>query len=193
MDCDIAIIGGPVGATAAARWAAGTGRRGRARPASTTPSDHRRSEVMRCLQFAASARNGAHVRPHPGTRYLGVDGSTIKQTDHPASLPARLAGWHPFHSRNSGRCCANVARHGNWACSRMSSSTLPTWATASASRSGIWRRRRPARSKRDISWPVTAPTASCAESSGSAMKTSPSTSGGSSWMRGSGGPRRCPR
>ena len=30
-------------------------------------------------------------------------------------------------------------------------------------------------------------------SSGSTMKTSPSTSGGSSWMCGSGGPRRCPR
>ena len=52
-------------------------------------ADH---EVMRCMQFAGIGRElGAHVRPHPGTRYLGVDGNTIKQTD--VIPPPYPLGW----------------------------------------------------------------------------------------------------
>ena len=201
MDCDVAIIGyGPVGATAAALLGgqgltvavvermAGVYDKPRA-----ITADH---GVMRCMQFAGIGTElGAHVRPHPGTRYLGVDGNTIKQTGV-IPPPYPLAGRrHPFHPagirgdvaqrRGTARQCRGAARH--------ELVDLAGLGDGIASGSGIWPRRRPARSGRDISWPVTAPTASCAESSGSTMKTSPSTSGGSSWMRGSGGPRRCPR
>src|SRR4029078_9634708 len=76
MDCDIAIIGyGPVGATAAAllggqglsvpviKRMAGVYDKPRA-----ITADH---EVMRCMQFAGIGQElAAHVRPHPGTRYL---------------------------------------------------------------------------------------------------------------------------
>ena len=75
MDCDVAIIGyGPVGATAAALLGgqgltvavmermAGVYDKPRA-----ITADH---EVMRCMQFAGIGTElGAHVRPHPGTRY----------------------------------------------------------------------------------------------------------------------------
>ena len=105
-----------------------------------------------------------------------ISASTATPSSRPTSSrrPTRSAG-RPASissSRNSRRCCAAPWRGTAMSrcCSRMSSSTLPTWATASPSRSGIWRRRRPARSMRDISWPVTAPTASCAESSGSAIE-----------------------
>jgi len=103
MDCDIAIIGyGPVGATAAALLG-GQGLKVLVvermagvydKPRAIT-ADH---EVMRCMQFAGIGQElGAHVRPHPGTRYLGVDGNTIKQTTSSRPLPARLADRHPFH------------------------------------------------------------------------------------------------
>src|SRR6476661_187557 len=97
MDCDVAIIGyGPVGATAAALLGgqgltvavvermAGVYDKPRA-----ITADH---EVMRCMQFAGIGTElGAHVRPHPGTRYLGVDGNTIKQTD--VIPPPYPLGW----------------------------------------------------------------------------------------------------
>jgi len=97
MDCDIAIIGyGPVGATAAALLG-GQGLKVAViermagvydKPRAIT-ADH---EVMRCMQFAGIGQElAAHVRPHPGTRYLGVDGNTIKQTD---VIPPRYPlGW----------------------------------------------------------------------------------------------------
>ena len=97
MDCDIAIIGyGPVGATAAALLG-GQGLKVAVvermagvydKPRAIT-ADH---EVMRCMQFAGIGQElGAHVRPHPGTRYLGVDGNTIKQTD--VIPPPYPLGW----------------------------------------------------------------------------------------------------
>jgi 3-(3-hydroxy-phenyl)propionate hydroxylase len=98
MDCDIAIIGyGPVGATAAALLG-GQGLKVAViermagvydKPRAIT-ADH---EVMRCMQFAGIGQElAAHVRPHPGTRYLGVDGNTIKQTD---VIPPPYR--HPLH------------------------------------------------------------------------------------------------
>jgi 3-(3-hydroxy-phenyl)propionate hydroxylase len=102
MDCDVAIVGyGPVGATAAALLG-GQGLKVAVvermagvydKPRAIT-ADH---EVMRCMQFAGIGHElGAHVRPHPGTRYLGVDGNTIKQTDV-IPPPYPLADRHPFH------------------------------------------------------------------------------------------------
>jgi 3-(3-hydroxy-phenyl)propionate hydroxylase len=117
MDCDIAIIGyGPVGATAAALLG-GQGLKVAViermagvydKPRAIT-ADH---EVMRCMQFAGIGQElGVHVRPHPGTRYLGVDGNTIRQTDvippptRSAGRPASISS-----SRNSRRCCATPLR-----------------------------------------------------------------------------------
>jgi 3-(3-hydroxy-phenyl)propionate hydroxylase len=121
MDCDVAIIGyGPVGATAAALLGgqgltvavvermAGVYDKPRA-----ITADH---EVMRCMQFAGIGTElGAHVRPHPGTRYLGVDGNTIKQTD--VIPPPYPLGWptgiHFIQPEFEGMLRGAVARHGN--------------------------------------------------------------------------------
>ena len=202
MDCDIAIIGyGPVGATAAALLG-GQGLKVAVvermagvydKPRAIT-ADH---EVMRCMQFAGIGRElGAHVRPHPGTRYLGVDGNTIKQTD--VIPPPYPLGWptgiHFIQPEFEAMLRNAVARHGNIEvllshdlvdlADMGDGITLTVKDLAEA---------QTARSMRDIFWPATAPTASCAGSSGSASRISPSTSGGSSWMRGNGGPRRCRR
>ena len=121
MDCDVAIIGyGPVGATAAALLGgqgltvaviermAGVYDKPRA-----ITADH---EVMRCMQFAGIGTElGAHVRPHPGTRYLGVDGNTIKQTD--VIPPPYPLGWptgiHFIQPEFEAMLRGAVARHGN--------------------------------------------------------------------------------
>src|SRR6478735_3785794 len=121
MDCDVAIIGyGPVGATAAALLGgqgltvavvermAGVYDKPRA-----ITADH---EVMRCMQFAGIGTElGAHVRPHPGTRYLGVDGNTIKQTD--VIPPPYPLGWptgiHFIQPEFEAMLRRAVARHGN--------------------------------------------------------------------------------
>ena len=121
MDCDVAIIGyGPVGATAAALLGgqgltvavvermAGVYDKPRA-----ITADH---EVMRCMQFAGIGTElGAHVRPHPGTRYLGVDGNTIKQTD--VIPPPYPLGWptgiHFIQPEFEAMLRSAVARHGN--------------------------------------------------------------------------------
>jgi len=87
MDYDIAIIGyGPVGATAAALLR-GQGLRIAVidrmpgiydKPRAIT-ADH---EVMRVMQFAGIGEElRTHIVAHPGTRYLGVDGEPIKQTN----------------------------------------------------------------------------------------------------------------
>jgi 3-(3-hydroxy-phenyl)propionate hydroxylase len=97
MNCDIAILGyGPAGATAAALL----GGRGLDvvvidrmadvydKPRAIT-ADH---EVMRIMQLAGIGKElGAHVRPHPGTQYLGVDGKTIRQTN--VIPPPYPLGW----------------------------------------------------------------------------------------------------
>ena len=121
MDCDIAIIGyGPVGATAAALLG-GQGLKVLVvermagvydKPRAIT-ADH---EVMRCMQFAGIGTElGAHVRPHPGTRYLGVDGNTIKQTD--VIPPPYPLGWptgiHFIQPEFEAMLRNAVARHGN--------------------------------------------------------------------------------
>ena len=121
MDCDVAIIGyGPVGATAAALLGgqgltvaviermAGVYDKPRA-----ITADH---EVMRCMQFAGIGKQlGAHVRPHPGTRYLGVDGNTIKQTD--VIPPPYPLGWptgiHFIQPEFEAMLRGAVARHSN--------------------------------------------------------------------------------
>ena len=121
MDCDVAIIGyGPVGATAAALLGgqgltvaviermAGVYDKPRA-----ITADH---EVMRCMQFAGIGTElGAHVRPHPGTRYLGVDGNTIKQTD--VIPPPYPLGWptgiHFIQPEFEAMLRGAVARHGD--------------------------------------------------------------------------------
>ena len=121
MDCDIAIIGyGPVGATAAALLGAqglevaviermaGVYDKPRA-----ITADH---EVMRVMQFAGIAEElGAHIRPHPGTQYLGVDGNTIKQTDVVA--PPYPLGWptglHFIQPEFEAMLRGAVARHDN--------------------------------------------------------------------------------
>ena len=74
------------------------------------------------------------MRPHPGTRYLGVDGNTIKQTD--VIPPPYPLGWptgiHFIQPEFEAMLRGAVARHGNVeVLPRTSSSTLPTWATAS--------------------------------------------------------------
>jgi 3-(3-hydroxy-phenyl)propionate hydroxylase len=52
-------------------------------------ADH---EVMRVMQFAGIGKElGAHIRPHPGTQYLGVDGELIKRTD--VIPPPYPLGW----------------------------------------------------------------------------------------------------
>jgi 3-(3-hydroxy-phenyl)propionate hydroxylase len=97
MHCDVAIIGyGPVGATAAALLG-GQGLKVAViermagvydKPRAIT-ADH---EVMRVMQFAGIGQElGAHVRPHPGTQYLGVDGEIIKRTD--VIAPPYPLGW----------------------------------------------------------------------------------------------------
>jgi len=150
MDCDIAIIGyGPVGATAAALLG-GQGLKVAViermagvydKPRAIT-ADH---EVMRCMQFAGIGQElAAHVRPHPGTRYLGVDGNTIKQTD--VIPPPYPLGWPTgiiSSSLNSRRCCAmpSGGTAMSTSCSPMSSWILPTRATASRLRSRTWRTR----------------------------------------------------
>ena len=121
MDCDIAIIGyGPVGATAAALLG-GQGLKVAViermagvydKPRAIT-ADH---EVMRCMQFAGIGQElAAHVRPHPGTRYLGVDGNTIKQTD--VIPPPYPLGWptgiHFIQPEFEAMLRNAVGRHGN--------------------------------------------------------------------------------
>jgi 3-(3-hydroxy-phenyl)propionate hydroxylase len=121
MDCDIAIIGyGPVGATAAALLG-GQGLKVAViermagvydKPRAIT-ADH---EVMRCMQFAGIGQElGVHVRPHPGTRYLGVDGNTIRQTD--VIPPPYPLGWptgiHFIQPEFEAMLRNAVARHGN--------------------------------------------------------------------------------
>src|SRR3954454_14521585 len=121
MDCDVAIIGyGPVGATAAALLGgqgltvvvvermAGVYDKPRA-----ITADH---EVLRCMQFAGIGTElGAHVRPHPRTRYLGVDGNPIKQTD--VIPPPYPLGWptgiHFIPPEFEAMLRGAVARHGN--------------------------------------------------------------------------------
>jgi 3-(3-hydroxy-phenyl)propionate hydroxylase len=121
MDCDVAIIGyGPVGATAAALL----GGRGltvavieRAAEVYDKPraitADH---EVMRVMQFAGiGAELGAHIRPHPGTQYLGVDGEPIRRTD--VSPPPYPLGWptgiHFIQPEFEAMLRGAVARHAN--------------------------------------------------------------------------------
>jgi len=121
MDCHIAIIGyGPVGATAAALLG-GQGvkvvvieRMAEVydKPRAIT-ADH---EVMRVMQVAGiGAELGAHIRPHPGTQYLGVDGTPIKHTD--VLPPPYPLGWptgiHFIQPEFETMLRAAVARHGN--------------------------------------------------------------------------------
>jgi 3-(3-hydroxy-phenyl)propionate hydroxylase len=119
MHCDVAIIGyGPVGATAAALL----GGQGLTvaviermpgvydKPRAIT-ADH---EVMRVMQFAGIAQElGAHIRPHPGTQYLGVDGDIIKRTD--VIPPPYPLGWptgvHFIQPEFEAMLRAAVARH----------------------------------------------------------------------------------
>jgi 3-(3-hydroxy-phenyl)propionate hydroxylase len=119
--CDVAIVGyGPVGATAAALLGgqglkvvviermAGVYDKPRA-----ITADH---EVMRVMQFAGIGKElGAHIRPHPGTQYLGVDGQIIKQTNVvPTPFPL---GWpvgiHFVQPEYETMLRDAVARHGN--------------------------------------------------------------------------------
>jgi 3-(3-hydroxy-phenyl)propionate hydroxylase len=121
MDCDIAIIGfGPVGATAAALLG-GQGLKVVViermaevydKPRAIT-ADH---EVMRVMQMAGIGEElGAHIRPHPGTQYLGVDGKPIKQTD--VLPPPYPLGWptgiHFIQPEFEAMLRGAVARHGN--------------------------------------------------------------------------------
>ena len=121
MHCDIAIVGyGPVGATAAALLA-GQGLRVAViermagiydKPRAIT-ADH---EVMRVMQFAGIGKElGAHVRPHPGTQYLGVDGELIKRTD--VIPPPFPLGWpvgiHFIQPEYEAMLRGAVARHDN--------------------------------------------------------------------------------
>src|SRR5262245_27879821 len=97
MDYDIAIMGyGPVGATTAA-WLRGQGLKPVViermagiydKPRAIT-ADH---EVMRVMQRAGIGEElRAHIVPHPGTQYLGVDGKPIKQTN--VIPPPYPLGW----------------------------------------------------------------------------------------------------
>ena len=121
MDCDIAIIGyGPVGATAAPLLG-GSGLKVVVvermagiydKPRAIT-ADH---EIMRVMQFAGIGNElGRHIRPHPGTRYLGLDGGTIKQTD--VIPPPYPLGWptgiHFIQPEFEGMLRNAVARHTN--------------------------------------------------------------------------------
>ena len=121
MHCDIAIVGyGPVGATAAALLGgqglqvaviermAGIYDKPRA-----ISADH---EVMRVMQFAGIGEElGAHIRPHPGTQYLGVDGKIIRQTD--VIPPPYPLGWptgvHFIQPEYEAMLRGAVARHDN--------------------------------------------------------------------------------
>lgn len=121
MHYDIAIVGyGPVGATAAALLGgqglkvvviermAGVYDKPRA-----ITADH---EIMRVMQFAGiGAELGAHIRPHPGTQYLGVDGKPIKQTD--VIPPPYPLGWptgiHFIQPEFEAMLRGAVARHSN--------------------------------------------------------------------------------
>jgi 3-(3-hydroxy-phenyl)propionate hydroxylase len=76
-------------------------------------ADH---EVMRVMQFAGIGQElGAHIRPHPGTQYLGVDGKIIKQTD--VIPPPYPLGWptgvHFIQPEYEAMLRAAVARHDN--------------------------------------------------------------------------------
>ena len=121
MNYDIAIVGyGPVGATAAALL----GGRGLDvvviermagiydKPRAIT-ADH---EIMRVMQFAGIGEElGAHIRPHPGTQYLGVDGEPIKQTavippPYPLGWPT---GIHFIQPEYEAMLRGAVARHDN--------------------------------------------------------------------------------
>jgi 3-(3-hydroxy-phenyl)propionate hydroxylase len=121
MRCDIAIVGyGPVGATAAALLG-GQGIQVAViermagiydKPRAIT-ADH---EVMRVMQFAGIGGGlGAHIRPHPGTQYLGVDGKIIKQTD--VIPPPYPLGWptgvHFIQPEYEAMLRTAVARHDN--------------------------------------------------------------------------------
>jgi 3-(3-hydroxy-phenyl)propionate hydroxylase len=121
MDCDIAIVGyGPVGATAAALLG-GQGLKVVViermagiydKPRAIT-ADH---EIMRVMQFAGIGNElGAHIRPHPGTQYLGVDGNPIKQTN--VIPPPYPLGWptgiHFIQPEFEAMLRAAVARHDN--------------------------------------------------------------------------------
>ena len=121
MDYDIAIVGyGPVGATAAALLG-GQGLRVVViermagiydKPRAIT-ADH---EIMRVMQFAGiGAELGAHIRPHPGTQYLGVDGEPIKRTD--VIPPPYPLGWptgiHFIQPEYEAMLRGAVARHDN--------------------------------------------------------------------------------
>jgi 3-(3-hydroxy-phenyl)propionate hydroxylase len=119
MHCDIAIVGyGPVGATAAALLA-GHGLRVAViermagiydKPRAIT-ADH---EVMRVMQVAGIGKElAAHIRPHPGTQYLGVDGELIKRTD--VIPPPFPLGWpvgiHFIQPEYEAMLRGAVARH----------------------------------------------------------------------------------
>jgi 3-(3-hydroxy-phenyl)propionate hydroxylase len=121
MHCDIAIVGyGPVGATAAALLG-GQGLKVVViermasiydKPRAIT-ADH---EIMRVMQFAGIGEElGAHIRPHPGTQYLGVDGKPIKRTD--VIPPPYPLGWptgvHFIQPEFEAMLRGAVARHGN--------------------------------------------------------------------------------
>jgi 3-(3-hydroxy-phenyl)propionate hydroxylase len=119
IECDVAIVGyGPVGATAAALL----GGHGLTtvvidrmadiydKPRAIT-ADH---EVMRVMQFAGIGRElGAHVKPHPGTQYLGVDGKIIRHTD--VVPPPFPLGWptgvHFIQPEFEAMLRGAVARH----------------------------------------------------------------------------------
>ena len=121
MHCDIAIVGyGPVGATAAALLG-GQGLKVIViermagiydKPRAIT-ADH---EIMRVMQFAGIGEElGSHIRPHPGTQYLGVDGEPIKRTD--VIPPPYPLGWptgiHFIQPEYEAMLRGAVARHDN--------------------------------------------------------------------------------
>jgi 3-(3-hydroxy-phenyl)propionate hydroxylase len=76
-------------------------------------ADH---EIMRVMQFAGIGDElGAHIRPHPGTQYLGVDGKPIKQTN--VIPPPYPLGWptgiHLIQPEFEAMLRGAVARHDN--------------------------------------------------------------------------------
>jgi 3-(3-hydroxy-phenyl)propionate hydroxylase len=71
---------------------------------------------MRVMQFAGIGKElGTHIRPHPGTQYLGVDGQIIKQTN--VIPPPFPLGWpvgiHFIQPEYETMLRSAVARHGN--------------------------------------------------------------------------------
>src|SRR5215831_18772713 len=175
---DTLIVGyGPVGATMAAllarhgltvavvEQAAGIYDKPRA-----ITLDH---EVMRIFQACGLADEIApFTAPHPGTHYLGVEHDVIRIYD--PQPPPHLLGWPPsgtfVQPEVEAVLRAGAARSGQ------ADVFLATQAVAFTAHAGQAERSAPLR--RAVSSAATAPTASCAGSSASATRTSPSTNGG---------------